>query len=555
MDWFQPNAGSITELSTTCIELVFLVYLCRLRNKTKDCYLVILIYLIAFPYQMSIVLTDSSPAPLAAMSATMIFMILHILTIIWCSYRFYSNTFPRESIISIILYTLLSGLVSFVWLRDVYVYDHLPLSHILALPVVNGSAVMLSTTNYLRKIRIFSAGKERFSLFRELFRPSTREIALFGGFALSLFLYILMELSIVALHLQIISLTIFYLTSYLLVVSIHTVVAFAYFNYAREETSFETKLVGITLFITLSIISIMPLILFGTDNTAATVRPIKAFLVIVPATTLTICYLLPLLFRSTILKHLNKIMAAVQVIISGNLNVNVDLEINDEIGRLAQNFNRMTASLRLRTEQLDSMRETIATDFHDQTGNMLSSITRQAGLLKLKLDREHELQPIIKSIVDNSSSLYASSKDFLWQLNHKSDDPNELFDYLTGYGQLYYNQFDIAFSANSILCSGSQLDPSAALNLIFIFKEAMTNVVKHAGATEVMLTMESNHYKVTFILQDNGSWKDADNTRDHYGLTNMERRCLKNHFGYALSKGAGGTQISITIPVHQLNQL
>ena len=220
-----------------------------------------------------------------------------------------------------------------------------------------------------------------------------------------------------------------------------------------------------------------------------------------------------------------------------------------------QKITMLDEAVKQRTEQLNSMRETIATDFHDETGNMLSAITRQASLLKIKLDNNSEVQPVVESIILNSNALYASSKDFLWHLNHNSDDPQELFSYLTAYGQRYYNQFDIAFSSTAHQCHLQQLEPMAALNLLFIFKEAMTNVVKHANATEVKLTMRCAAEQVTYKLEDNGTWKDADYSGDHYGLTNMERRCEKSKFGFGLIKQSSGTRIEIKVPVHRLNAI
>ena len=215
-----------------------------------------------------------------------------------------------------------------------------------------------------------------------------------------------------------------------------------------------------------------------------------------------------------------------------------------------QKISLLDEAVKKRTEQLNNMRETIATDFHDETGNMLSAITRQASLLKMKLrlaDQQQDIQPIVDSIMNNSNALYASSKDFLWHLHHNGDDPQELFDYLTGYGQLFYNQFDIAFSAAAEDCRGKQLEPSAALNIIYIFKEAMTNVVKHANATEVRFELTCNNDHVMYELRDNGCWKPADATQMHYGLTNMKRRCRKNGFAYQLLPSSEGTCIIITV--------
>jgi len=215
-----------------------------------------------------------------------------------------------------------------------------------------------------------------------------------------------------------------------------------------------------------------------------------------------------------------------------------------------QKISMLDDAVKTRTEQLNSMRETLATDFHDETGNMLSAITRQASLLKIKVIQRDDLQLIVDSIIKNSKRLYASSKDFLWQLNHNSDDPGELFDYLTGYGQVYYNQFDIAFSSNAEPCHQLQFDPSAALNLIFIFKEAMTNVTEHSGATEVYLTMTCQPQTVCLTLQDNGTWKTSGAEREHYGLGNIEKRCKRNGFTVDILKASNGTTIRITAPVN-----
>jgi len=214
-----------------------------------------------------------------------------------------------------------------------------------------------------------------------------------------------------------------------------------------------------------------------------------------------------------------------------------------------QKIDELDQAVKQRTEQLGTMRESIATDFHDQTGNMLSAITRQALLLKSKLSANDTAQPIVDSIVANSDGLYNSSKDFLWHLNHNNDDPQELFDYLAGHGQYYYNQFDIAFSCSAEDCYNRQFPLSAALNVIYIFKEAMTNVVKHAGAKEVYFRMTCQEGHITYALQDDGNWKEADERWAHYGLANMRRRSEKNGFTFRLLRTPGATCIEIDVPV------
>jgi DNA-binding NarL/FixJ family response regulator len=54
-------------------------------------------------------------------------------------------------------------------------------------------------------------------------------------------------------------------------------------------------------------------------------------------------------------------------------------------------------------------------------------------------------------------------------------------------------------------------------------------------------------------VEDNGAWKEADDAGNHYGLSNMERRCRKKT-GYSLHKKNTGTRMTLMVPVHRLNE-
>jgi len=206
-----------------------------------------------------------------------------------------------------------------------------------------------------------------------------------------------------------------------------------------------------------------------------------------------------------------------------------------------------------RTQQLSTMRQNLASDFHDETGNMLSAITRQAAVLKLKLKDQPSILPIVDNIILNSGQLYSSSRDFLWSVNNNSDDPQELFAYLTSFGQVFYNQFDIAFSAistNTANEESAQLQAFASRHIIFIFKEAMTNVAKHSGAKEVVLEMAVYQKHINIALQDDGCWKEPDESMAHHGLQNMKKRSAENAFKLKVYGSSTGTRLQLDAPVH-----
>src|SRR5690606_15393811 len=184
-----------------------------------------------------------------------------------------------------------------------------------------------------------------------------------------------------------------------------------------------------------------------------------------------------------------------------------------------------------RTRQLSTMRQMLARDFHDETGNMLSAIIRQAGVLRRKVGQDKGVEAVITNIILNSQQLGASSRDFLLRINHNSDAPQALFSYLTVFGQQFYNQWDIAFSVrlhSPHQVDGKRLTPFVARHIIYIFKEAMTNVAKHSGAREVTLQLFMATKHIRIILEDNGKWKTPEATVPHSGLANMKKRSMEN---------------------------
>ncbi|MDQ8005376.1 MAG: hypothetical protein REI64_11300 [Pedobacter sp.] len=215
-------------------------------------------------------------------------------------------------------------------------------------------------------------------------------------------------------------------------------------------------------------------------------------------------------------------------------------------------INELNTAIRERNQQINNMRQMLASDFHDETGNILSAITRQAIQLKNKVDDQHETMPIIENIIINSEHLYESSRDFLWGINHQNDEPEVLFGYLTSFGQFFYNQFDTAFSVQqkqNLVENIGLLAPFASRHIILIFKEAMNNVIKHANANEVILAMEKKDNEVTFTLIDDGKWKKPSVNEPHNGLANMKKRSSDNGFELEVAGNANGTKIILTCPL------
>lgn len=78
-----------------------------------------------------------------------------------------------------------------------------------------------------------------------------------------------------------------------------------------------------------------------------------------------------------------------------------------------------------------------------------------------------------------------------------------------------------------ILGDGAQLAPEQQLQVLFILQEALSNVRKHAQASEVQIRVE-NHRDFSMTVQDDGSGFDpatvAQKGEGHVGLRIMRER-------------------------------
>lgn len=205
-----------------------------------------------------------------------------------------------------------------------------------------------------------------------------------------------------------------------------------------------------------------------------------------------------------------------------------------------------------RTQELHHIKENFASYFHDETGNILAAISQQASVLKMKLENEQQLLPIIESISTNCEQLYSSSKDFLWIVNNNSNNPMELFSHLTAFGQRFFNQFEIAFSVKPLKRSYfylPQMTQFAAKDLIFIFKEGMSNTAKLSNAKNVVLAMNMSNGFVKISLHDNGNRVAAGTDLNQSDFKSIEQRSRKANFQLTVTSDTTGTYMEVKVPV------
>jgi len=218
--------------------------------------------------------------------------------------------------------------------------------------------------------------------------------------------------------------------------------------------------------------------------------------------------------------------------------------------RVRANLNKVLTIERIRAEELVKVRKRMARDFHDNMGNQLASITVFANLINMKLkDKSDEVNELLQNIEKHTKSLFNGTKDFIWSIDPESDNLAEIFTYIKDFGEELYENVPIDFYSETVGLNG-QVTPvpsGYSRHIVLIFKEAMTNALKHANATEVYFGLNLKGREFVIELKDNGAGIASEKLRKGNGFKNMRSRAsqISCNVQVESNKKPGGTIIKL----------
>lgn len=211
---------------------------------------------------------------------------------------------------------------------------------------------------------------------------------------------------------------------------------------------------------------------------------------------------------------------------------------------------RRKTTLLLAETALSHERSRIARDMHDQVGAMLS----QLSVLQDTFARDHDLPAAAR---DDLGQLTLSTRqavhalnDVVWTVNPRHDTLESLADYLIRYTDHYLSPVDIRCHLDApATWPAVVIRAQVRHQLVCAFKEALQNIVKHAKATVVEITMEfhANEFAVTVV--DNGiGLPPSPQTTSGDGLANMHNRLVEIQGGCVVrARSLGGTEVRFHI--------
>lgn len=326
---------------------------------------------------------------------------------------------------------------------------------------------------------------------------------------------------------------------------------------------------------------------------------------LVLAGSLLILVIFPSLFYFNLTRPLRTLLAGVQQINAGDLNVTIPMYYHDEIGFLAESFNAMSAQLRaqvanlemrvadrtldlattnarLRTEiqereaiqdQMVQQQRTLAAleerdrlgrELHDGLGQIMGYISLKVQTALTLLSHQQPLEMIQPHLVDLdqvAKEAYTDVRNYILGLRTTFSSQNGLCEtirlYLDQFSQLTGIVVKASFPAQQAALTFA---PAVEEQVLRIIQEALTNVRKHASAHRVEVLINLMPDEAQFIITDDGVGfdlsasspsppeKGGGETR-HFGLSIVRERAAQIGGRLEVRSSPGqGSQVILCVP-------
>lgn len=200
---------------------------------------------------------------------------------------------------------------------------------------------------------------------------------------------------------------------------------------------------------------------------------------------------------------------------------------------------------------LQQLREKVATDLHDDIGSTLTSIGILSEMATAKISDRELATDYLHRISANSQEMMDAMDDIVWAIQPSNDTIQMIVARMREYASAVLEPKDIFYRIeNDEKLDQVKLSMDVRRNLFLIFKEALNNTVKYAGAGEVSISLRVSQSLLQMTIKDNGDGFDTGKNYNGNGLKNMAKRAGSIGGKIELFSSPGqGTTISLKVPV------
>lgn len=187
-------------------------------------------------------------------------------------------------------------------------------------------------------------------------------------------------------------------------------------------------------------------------------------------------------------------------------------------------------------------RRRISREMHDDMGAGLTSVLFLGRAIQQPAE-------VAEKIRHTAEGLVRKMNEIIWAMNDGQDNLESLIGYIRSNMAEALDNAGIAydFQVEEPL-PGLRISQSFRRNVYLVVKEAVHNVIRHAQATEVLISVNTTN-GLNIVISDNGKGIDLS-VKNSFGngLKNMDGR-MKEVNGSLLINGENGTVVSLHAPL------
>ena len=231
------------------------------------------------------------------------------------------------------------------------------------------------------------------------------------------------------------------------------------------------------------------------------------------------------------------------------------------VALLRRKVDERTAQLKREVEErrlveqrhaIEQERTRVAQDLHDELGAGLTEVSMLGSLANTPAIPAEAKERYLEQITQMARSLVTSLDEIVWAVNPHYDSAASLASYLSLFAESFLSLAGIAcrFSVADNIPE-YPMDSKARHEVFCAFKEALNNVIRHSGATEVQLIFEVAGAQLVLSVIDNGrGFESVAGSPGKDGLVGLNQRMRQLGGDCQITSQPGhGTRVEFHLPL------
>jgi signal transduction histidine kinase len=200
---------------------------------------------------------------------------------------------------------------------------------------------------------------------------------------------------------------------------------------------------------------------------------------------------------------------------------------------------------------LEQERARVAQDLHDELGSDLTEVSMLLARAQAAATPPERRAGYLAQTAEKTRQMVTALDEIVWAMNPRHDTLGSLTSYFCLHADRFLGLAGIAWRLEEGAGpSETPVDSRRRHQLFLAFKEMLTNVVRHARATEVRFALRRVDNGLELVVRDNGQGVPPGPTGEgRDGLANLRARCERLGGAFHVESRPGqGTTVRVFLP-------